>query len=98
MTSSQLFSINANKNDRKRDKLRADRFKTEVQKHVSTAELVLIKRLREKNPPMAHKDLDAEDYDVWGAPSVKAPIFAKFETFRTSGSVKVKNVMAPLPG
>jgi hypothetical protein len=98
MSSSQLFSINANKNDKKRDKLRADRFKTEVQKVVSTSELVLIKRLREKNPRQEHKDLDAEDYDVWGAPSVKAPLFAKFETFRTSAAVKVKNVMAPLPG
>ena len=50
MTSDQLFSINANKNDKKRDKLRADRFKEHVQKHTSTTEKILVKRLREKGP------------------------------------------------
>lgn len=50
MTSDQLFSINANKNDKKRDKLRADRFKAHVQKHTSSTEKILVKRLREKGP------------------------------------------------
>lgn len=98
MKSDALFSINANKNDKKREKLRADRFKQEVQKHVSVSEQILIKRLREKLPPMPQKDKDAEDYAVWDTPNVKPAIIAKFETFRTSQMPKVKAVMQPLPG
>lgn len=84
MASDQLFSINANKNDKKRDKLRADRFKAHVQKHTSSTEKVLVKRLREKGPPMPQKDPNAEEMDVWGTPSVKPPLFAKFDSFRQS--------------
>lgn len=50
MASASLFSINANKNDKKRGKLRADRFIQHTQKTVSQSELILIKRFKEKKP------------------------------------------------
>lgn len=98
MASDKLFSINADKNDKKREKLKADRFKEHVQKHTSTTEKILVKRLREKGPVQHQKDPDAEEMDVWGTPAVKAPIFAKFESFRNGQMAKVKAVMAPLGG
>ena len=49
---SQLFSINSSKDglQKKRDKLRADRFKQQQQKVRSPTEEVLIKRLKLKQP------------------------------------------------
>lgn len=65
MASSQLFSINANKNDKKREKLKADRFKENIQKGRSPVEALLVKRLREKNPPEPNKSKDEDYQDVW---------------------------------
>jgi hypothetical protein len=47
---------------------------------------------------MPEKAKDAEEMDVWGTPSVKPPIFAKFDSFRQSQMPKVKAVMTPLAG
>lgn len=52
MSNSELFSINANKEglQKRRDKLRADRFRQQEQKVRSPTEEVLIKRIMEKKP------------------------------------------------
>lgn len=98
MASSQLFSINASKNDKKREKLAKDRFKQSVQKQTSSVETLLVKRLREKNPPQKHADKDAEDMDVWGTPSTKGLNQIRFEAFKQKQMPKVKAVMKPLGG
>lgn len=44
----QLFSVNAKKNDSKRDKLKKDRFRDMKRITVSQTDYKLVKRLREK--------------------------------------------------
>lgn len=98
LMNAQLFSINANKNDKKREKLQADRFKQEVQKRTSSTEAFLVKRLREKNPPQKHADADAEEWDVWGTPDSRHLWHARFDTFKEKSFAKVKAVILPLGG
>lgn len=66
MTSDSLFSINANKNNKTREKLQADRFKQKIQSTVSKTEQFLVKRLTEKGPALPIKDPLAGELDVWG--------------------------------
>jgi hypothetical protein len=98
MASASLFAINANKNDKKREKLRADRFKQQIQAKVSKTERVLVKRLTEKGPAVPIKDSFAGEMDVWSTPDSKGVNAKRFDAFKARSMAKVKAVMTPLGG
>ena len=81
MTDSQLFTVNANKDglNKKRDKLRADRFKRQEQKIKSHTEEVLIKRFQQKQPPQVKVEKD--DLDIWGQKTPSGTNVQKFKEF-----------------
>ncbi len=50
---------------------------------MSLTETILIKRLKEKNPPQEQR-IKKEEMDIWGTPAEKGTKLVKFEAFKGS--------------
>ena len=105
LTNDELFAVNIDKDGlkKKRDKLRADRFKQKatIGNMNSKVEVTLMKRLAKKGPPepqkRSKKDGD-EMGDIWGsAPEVSKNI-QRFKDFTNKTRINVKGVILPQGG
>lgn len=99
----ELFSVNVKKDLKVREKLAKDRFKENQEKingHLkSKTEQLLLKRLREKNPPDIRKKVEVDEFaDIWAEPAKLSKSVQRFKDFSKNSALIVKAVIEPTPG